>query len=106
MRSSEIGKKKCKDTISNSFFSICQIIVKFVAGITLRESKCSGPPLFALQVERQVNGEIEAWEQANGREFYVRGARFTDYIRAQWDDYHRQKDSEKHERVSDYARPG
>ena len=57
--------------------------------------------MVVLQIEAEVRAQIERWEAQQQRPFLVQGMRFVDYIREQWDDYHRNKENEKEERVSD-----
>ena len=53
-----------------------------------------------IQLEDEVRAQVERWEAEQQRPFLVRGMRFVDYIRDQWDEYQRNKENEKDQRVS------
>lgn len=46
-----------------------------------------------------VKEVILKWEKDNEKDFLVEGVRFVDYIRIQWENYHKDKAKEKDQRV-------
>lgn len=55
--------------------------------------------VFILKLEKKLKSEIEAWESEQGREFFVNGQKFLQYVDEQWELYRIEKEREKQERV-------
>ncbi|XP_028305843.1 protein regulator of cytokinesis 1-like isoform X2 [Gouania willdenowi] len=50
------------------------------------------------KLEKSLKVQIDSWEQEEGREFFVNGQKFLDYVQQQWDQHHAEKEKEKVER--------
>uniref|UniRef100_H3DN66 Protein regulator of cytokinesis 1b n=1 Tax=Tetraodon nigroviridis TaxID=99883 RepID=H3DN66_TETNG len=50
------------------------------------------------KLEKKLKLEIEAWESEQGREFFVNGQKFLQYVEEQWELYRIEKEREKQER--------
>ncbi|XP_054633138.1 protein regulator of cytokinesis 1-like isoform X2 [Dunckerocampus dactyliophorus] len=50
------------------------------------------------KLEKALKGQIDAWEQEHGKDFFVNGQKFLDYVQQQWEQYHVEKEKEKMER--------
>ena len=70
-------------------FSVSQPIVDF--------SCCFD--ILILKLEKKLKLEIEAWESKQGREFFVNGQKFLQYVEEQWELFRIEKEKEKQERV-------
>lgn len=47
----------------------------------------------------KLKGQIEQWEQEQGREFRVQGQKFMQFVSEQWELHRLEKEREKQERV-------
>nr|XP_057931119.1 protein regulator of cytokinesis 1-like isoform X3 [Doryrhamphus excisus] len=50
------------------------------------------------KLEKALKGQIDAWEQERGQEFFVDGQKFLDYVQQQWEQHHIEREKEKMER--------
>nr|XP_057931123.1 protein regulator of cytokinesis 1-like isoform X3 [Doryrhamphus excisus] len=50
------------------------------------------------KLEKALKGQIDAWEQERGQEFFVDGQKFLDYVQQQWEQHHIERGKEKMER--------
>ncbi|XP_034032076.1 protein regulator of cytokinesis 1-like isoform X2 [Thalassophryne amazonica] len=50
------------------------------------------------KLEKSLMFQIDIWEQENGKEFFVKGQKFLEYVQQQWDLHHTEKEKEKMER--------
>uniref|UniRef100_A0A7N8XVV1 Protein regulator of cytokinesis 1 n=1 Tax=Mastacembelus armatus TaxID=205130 RepID=A0A7N8XVV1_9TELE len=50
------------------------------------------------KLEKTLKAQIDAWEQACGKEFLVNGQKFLEYVQLEWDRHHEEKEREKLER--------
>ncbi|KAF6020195.1 PRC1 [Bugula neritina] len=51
------------------------------------------------KVEEQLKNEVEAWEEENGRKFFIGGMHFFEYCRLQWEEYKLSKELQKQQRL-------
>lgn len=56
-----------------------------------------------MQLEEELKGRVELWEQEQEQAFLVNGQRFMEYVAEQWQLHHMEKEKEKQERVSEQA---
>ncbi|XP_061825677.1 protein regulator of cytokinesis 1-like isoform X1 [Nerophis lumbriciformis] len=50
------------------------------------------------KLEKVLKSQIDTWEQEHGKEFFVNGQKFLDYVQQQWEHHHIEKEKEKMER--------
>ncbi|XP_068434460.1 protein regulator of cytokinesis 1b isoform X1 [Clinocottus analis] len=50
------------------------------------------------KLERKLKAQIDAWESEQGREFFVNGEKFLQYVEEQWELHRVEKEKEKQER--------
>ncbi|XP_019712554.1 protein regulator of cytokinesis 1-like isoform X5 [Hippocampus comes] len=50
------------------------------------------------KLEKTLKAQIDSWEQEQGKEFFVNGQKFLDYVQQQWEQHHSEKEKEKMER--------
>ncbi|KAM7405712.1 hypothetical protein PAMP_000139 [Pampus punctatissimus] len=50
------------------------------------------------KLEKKLKAQIEAWESEQGREFFVNGQKFLQYVEEQWELHRIEKEKEKQER--------
>ncbi|KAM8860679.1 protein regulator of cytokinesis 1-like isoform 1-T1 [Synchiropus picturatus] len=50
------------------------------------------------KLEKNLKAQIDVWEQEHGREFYVNGQKFLEYVQQQWEQHHAEKEKEKMDR--------
>ncbi|XP_061532035.1 protein regulator of cytokinesis 1-like isoform X1 [Phycodurus eques] len=50
------------------------------------------------KLEKALKAKIDSWEQEQGKEFFVNGQKFLDYVQQQWEQHHIEKEKEKMER--------
>lgn len=68
--------------------------------LRLPDSSLIPRPLAALQLEKKLKAQIEAWECEQGRDFLVNGLKFLQYVEEQWEQQRAEKEREKLARVS------
>ncbi|XP_073509299.1 protein regulator of cytokinesis 1 isoform X2 [Phyllobates terribilis] len=51
------------------------------------------------KLEEELKVRIAAWEEEQGREFFMNGKKFMDYVTEQWNRLHLEKEKEKQERL-------
>lgn len=56
--------------------------------------------LFLIKLEKNLKAQMDAWESQQGREFFVNGQKFLEYVEEQWEQHRVEKEKEKQERVS------
>ncbi|XP_064631723.1 protein regulator of cytokinesis 1-like [Lineus longissimus] len=56
------------------------------------------------KLEEELEELIAKWEEENGRDFLIDGARYSDYIKSEWENLKLQKENEKAQRVSIYIK--
>ncbi|XP_049578063.1 protein regulator of cytokinesis 1 isoform X1 [Syngnathus scovelli] len=50
------------------------------------------------KLEKTLKAQIDSWELEQGKEFFVNGQKFLDYVQQQWEQHHIEKEKEKLER--------
>ncbi|XP_061679546.1 protein regulator of cytokinesis 1-like isoform X2 [Syngnathoides biaculeatus] len=50
------------------------------------------------KLEKALKAKIDLWEQEQGKEFFVNGQKFLDYVQQQWEQHHIEKEREKIDR--------
>ncbi|XP_077372222.1 protein regulator of cytokinesis 1-like isoform X2 [Festucalex cinctus] len=50
------------------------------------------------KLEKTLKAQIDSWEQEHGKEFFINGQKFLDYVQQQWEQHHADKEQEKMER--------
>ncbi|XP_063053098.1 protein regulator of cytokinesis 1a isoform X2 [Engraulis encrasicolus] len=50
------------------------------------------------KLEKSLKGQIDQWEQEQGRDFLVNGQKFMEYVQEQWEVYREEREREKLER--------
>ncbi|XP_077119671.1 protein regulator of cytokinesis 1 isoform X8 [Ranitomeya variabilis] len=56
------------------------------------------------KLEEELKGRIAAWEEEQGKEFFMNGKKFMDYVSEQWNQLHIEKEREKQERLMKKSR--
>ncbi|KAM4039579.1 protein regulator of cytokinesis 1 isoform 2-T2 [Anomaloglossus baeobatrachus] len=56
------------------------------------------------KLEEELKVRITAWEEEQGREFFMNGKKFMDYVTEQWNQLHLEKEKEKQERLMKKSR--
>lgn len=50
------------------------------------------------KLEKVLKAQIDNWELEHGKEFFVNGQKFLEYVQQQWENHHNEKEKEKLER--------
>lgn len=74
----------------NHIIVVCPAVVGF---------SCCNFHIFIFKLEKKLKLEIDAWESLQGREFFVNGQKFLQYVEEQWELYRVEKEKEKQQRV-------
>jgi len=69
-------------------------------GACLQEGGRSTLPLCPDQLQEELDGRVQAWEQEHEGAFLVKGQQFMEYVMEQWQLFRLEKEKEKQERVS------